>query len=172
MNAGAYSTSVSSGLRTREPVSRFLRAIALLEAAKGALVLGAGFGLLALVHHDVQRLAEQLVKRFHLNPASRYPRIFLDAAAQLDDMRLWLLATFAATYALLRFIEAYGLWRERRWAEWFAALSGGVYVPIEVYDLFHGVTWAKVCVLAVNALIVAYMIHVLKLKTNAGPRRP
>ena len=38
-----------------------VRAIATLEAAKGALVLIAGCGLLSLVHHDAQRLAGELV---------------------------------------------------------------------------------------------------------------
>jgi uncharacterized membrane protein (DUF2068 family) len=104
----------------------------------------------------------------HLNPASRYPRIFIDAAAQLTDVRLWLLAALAAGYATVRFIEAYGLWRQRRWAEWLAAGSGGIYVPIEVYDLLHGVTWAKICVLAINAIVVTYMVYALRQsKSNA-----
>ncbi len=51
-----------------------IRIVAAFEAAKGVLVLLVGFGLLALVHHDAQAMAEQLVERFHLNPASRYPR--------------------------------------------------------------------------------------------------
>jgi uncharacterized membrane protein (DUF2068 family) len=139
-----------------------LRAVALLEAAKGSLVLAAGGGLLALAHHDIQRFAEQLVEQFHLNPASRYPRIFIEAATQLTDARLWLLAALAAGYATVRFIEAYGLWRQRPWAEWFAAISGGIYVPIELYELLHGVTWAKTCVLVVNAGVVAYMIYALR----------
>jgi hypothetical protein len=50
-----------------------IRTVALVEAAKGALVLVAGLGLLSLVHHDAQRLAEVLVTHSHLNPASRYP---------------------------------------------------------------------------------------------------
>ena len=34
-----------------------VRAVALFEAAKGALVLLAGLGALSLIHHDAQRLA-------------------------------------------------------------------------------------------------------------------
>ena len=118
-----------------------VRAVALLEAAKGALVLLAGFGALSLIHQDAQRLAEQLVGHLHLNPASRYPRIFVDTAAHLTDARLSLFATLAATYALVRGVEGYGLWRHRRWAEWFAAVSGGIYIPFELYELFKGAAW-------------------------------
>ncbi len=135
--------------------------MAAFEAAKGCLILLAGFGLLALVHHDLQAMAEHLVRRFHLNPASHYPRIFIDAAGAVTDSRLWLLASAALGYATARIIEAYGLWRERRWAEWFAVVTGAIYVPIEIYGLLHRVTWAKISLLVVNAAIVAYMSYAL-----------
>ena len=109
----------------------------------------------------MQRLAEDLVGHFHLNPASRYPRIFIEAANRSSDVRLWLLAALAFGYAALRLAEAYGLWRRRRWAEWFAVASGGIYVPIEIYELFHGLSTIKVATLVVNVGIVLYMGHAL-----------
>lgn len=138
-----------------------VRAVALLEAAKGTLVILAGFGALSLIHRDVQRFAERLVAHLHLNPAKHYPQIFLDAAAHLTDARLWMLAAFAATYGLVRFVEAWGLWLGRRWAEWLAAVSGAIYVPFELYELFHRVTWISLGALAVNLLVVGLMIHAL-----------
>ena len=138
-----------------------VRVVAVFEAAKGGLVLLAGCGALALVHHDVQALAEALVERFHLNPASRYPRIFVHAASALTDARLWLFAVGAAAYATMRLVEAYGLWRQRRWAQWFALVSGGIYVPIEAYALVHAVTWPKLTLMITNAAIVAYMCYAL-----------
>lgn len=145
----------------RKPLLTGVRAIALLEAAKGVLVLLAGLGLLSLIHHDVQAFAERLVRHSHLNPASHYPQIFVQAAGQLTDTRLWLLALAAAAYALVRGIEAYGLWKERRWAEWFALAAGGLYVPVEIYELVHRVSWLKAAVLTTNLLIVAYMAYLL-----------
>jgi len=140
-------------------LSSALRTVALIEAAKGALVLLVGFGLLSLVHHDVQRFAEGLIAHAHLNPAARYPRIFMDAASQLTDTRLLLLAAGAAGYCLVRFIEAYGLWYARGWAEWFAALSGGVYVPFELLKLYERVTWLSLGALMLNSAIVAVMLY-------------
>ncbi|MEZ0273296.1 MAG: DUF2127 domain-containing protein, partial [Roseimicrobium sp.] len=101
--------------------------IAAIEALKGALVLLAGFGLLTLIHHDVHAAAESLVRRFHLNPAHEIPKVFIHAAGTVNDSRIWFLATCAAAYAMVRFVEAYGLWKGRRWAEWFAAISSGIY---------------------------------------------
>lgn len=145
-----------------------VRAVAVFEAAKGALVFLAGFGALSLLGHDAQRFAEQLVTHLHLNPASRYPRIFIDAAAHLTNAHLWLLAAFAATYALVRFVEAYGLWRGRRWAAWFAAISGGIYIPFEFYELFKGETWRSLAALLVNVLIVGIMIKALLRERSAA----
>lgn len=143
-------------------LSSTVRAVALFEAAKGALVLLAGCGALALVHHDAQRFAEQLVGHLHLNAARRYPHIFIDAAAHLTDARLWLLAALAAAYGLIRLVEAYGLWRERRWAEWMAAVSGGIYIPFEIYKLYERVHWLALGALVLNVLVVGLMINALR----------
>jgi hypothetical protein len=47
-------------------------------------------------------------------------------------------------YASIRFVEAYGLWHELAWSEWFGAISGSIYLPIEVYELVLGITAVKV----------------------------
>ncbi|SEA60458.1 Predicted membrane protein [Nitrosospira multiformis] len=89
-------------------LSGALRTLAVFEAAKGALVLLVGFDLLSLVHHDIQQAVEHLLAHTHLNPASRYPHIFIDLANQLTNTRLLLIAAGAGAYSLARFIEAMG----------------------------------------------------------------
>jgi uncharacterized membrane protein (DUF2068 family) len=143
-----------------------LRTIAAFEAAKGALVLVVGLGLLASVHHLAQNLGEDIVRRFHLNLAHHYPRIFIDALTHLDDSRLRLLALAALLYSVARFIEAYGLWRTRAWAEWFAIVSGGIYLPVELYELVEQATVVKAVVLIVNIGIVGYLIYVRRQATD------
>lgn len=139
-----------------------LRAVAAFEAVKGAIVLIAGFGLARLIRGDVQQAAEDLVDRLHLDPAKKFPRIFLDLSANASDAQLWALAALAMAYAALRFAEAYGLWFERRWGEWIAAVSGGIYVPFEIYELSRGFSVIKLAALVLNALVVAYMCHLLR----------
>src|SRR5919109_2077671 len=107
-----------------------VRAVALFEAAKGALVLLAGFGSLSLIDHDAQRLAEQLIGHLHLNPAKHYPRIFIDTSAHLTDARLWLVATLAAAYGLVRFVEAYGFWGGRGRGGRVCCVRGGIFIPL------------------------------------------
>jgi len=141
-------------------ITRGLRVVALFEGLKGALVLGAGFGLISLVHHDLQAMAERLVRHSHLDPARHYPRIFIEAASHTDDSRLRTLAALAFLYAAVRLVEAYGLWHMRVWAEWFAIIAGSLYLPVEIYELFRRVTWMRGMVFLTNLLIVAYLVYV------------
>jgi uncharacterized membrane protein (DUF2068 family) len=136
-----------------------LRTIAVFEATKGALVLLVGFGSLSLVHHDIQQAAEHLIAHTHLNPASRYPHIFIDVANQLTNARLVMIAAGGGFYSLGRFIEAYGLWHAKRWAQWFAAISGAIYVPFELFELYERVTWLSLGALTLNLAIIAFMLY-------------
>ena len=134
-----------------------LRAVAVYEAAKGILVLAVGLGLLELIHRDLQQIAEHIVKHLHLNPSAHYPRVFLAAASKLNDARLWALAGGAVAYSGLRSIEAVGLWKGKRWAEWLGALSGGIYIPVEVYEAARKATATRLVLLIFNVAMVAYL---------------
>jgi uncharacterized membrane protein (DUF2068 family) len=159
---------VSSTPRDRGWWLASVRVVAVVEFAKGALVLFAGAGLLTLVHRDVRQVAEQLVHHLHLDPASRVPEIFLDLAGRITSGDLWLLALGAAAYAVVRIVEAYGLWRDRVWAQWFGAVSGLIYVPFELHALAKGVTPLKLTTLVINLAVVWILTAVLM---RRGPRR-
>ena len=150
--------------------SATIRTIALFEGAKGAVVFLAGFGLLSLLHKDLEYLAEAAVSRLHLNPGSHFPQIFIQAASRTSDVRLWTYAALAAAYGVFRLAEAYGLWRERRWAEWLAVVSGGLYIPFEIYEIYRGKGWIAIVALAINVAIVAVMVRALR-KRNSAPAR-
>ena len=120
-----------------------------------------GLGLLGFLDRDNAAFAEQIIRQLHLDPARHYAKLFITTMAQESDSRLLAFAVFAVFYAAVRFVEAYGLWNERRWAEWLAALSGGVYVPIEIYELVLRASWIKLGALLINVAVVAYMAWLL-----------
>jgi uncharacterized membrane protein (DUF2068 family) len=138
-----------------------VRSVAVFEATKGAVVLLAGFGVLSLLHRDIRVAAAALVGRLHLNPTHRFASSFIEAAAQVTDRGLWLIASIGFLYALFRFLEAYGLWSGRRWAEWLAVVSGGLYLPLEIYELIQRYTWMRVSAVIVNLFVVCAMTAVL-----------
>lgn len=139
-----------------------IKAVALFEAFKGVVVLAAATGLLSLLHRDVHALASRFIEHLHLNPAARYPQIFLDAAASVHDSRLVLLATGAGVYALLRFVEAWGLYGGKAWAEVLAAASGAIYVPFELAGLVRRATWHGGLFLLFNLIVVVLMLAALR----------
>ena len=156
-------------MRDMASLKESVRAVALLETAKGVLAVVIGCGVLTLMHRDTQRIAEELVEHLHLNPASKYPHIFIAAASRATSGKLWLLAAGAALYSAVRFVEGYGLWNNRRWAEWLGALGAGIYVPFEIYQLFHKVTIISVGSLIVNLAVVGLLALALWNKQNEAP---
>ena len=150
---------------------RALQAVALMEAVKGFIVLGAGFGLLTLLHRDVAHVAISLVTRLHIDPERHYAGVFLDAAEHVTDMHLWIGAGLALLYSAIRLAEGYGLWFGRRWAEWLGVVSGGIYVPVEVYELLHKPSWVKAATLTLNVAVVLYLVWTLRRgRVNPSPR--
>jgi uncharacterized membrane protein (DUF2068 family) len=141
---------------------RVLRAVATFECFKGSFVLLMGLCALALVHKDLWLLAESLLALLHINTDRHSAQVFLDFADSVTDARLWAAAQIAFVYALLRFTEAYGLWRERQWAEWFALISGTLLLPLEIRELIRGITVFRCILLVGNLAIVLYMLYVIR----------
>lgn len=132
-----------------------------MEACKGILVLAVGLGIHTMAGHDLRHAAESLVRHLHLNPASEVPNSIIVAASSLTDSRLTLLALGALIYSMVRFIEAFGLWRGMLWTKWFALVSGAIYLPFEMYEVIKHSNSLSISVLLVNLLIVGYMVYVL-----------
>jgi len=143
---------------------KVLRYTACFEAAKGLIVLLAGFGALSLLGkdpEDLRSLACELVDWLNLDPEHYLPSLFIDAATRMTDTGLWLAASIGFLYAFFRLLEAYGLWFERNWAAWLAVVSGGIYLPIEIYKLAEKFTWIRISVLVLNLAVVLAMALVL-----------
>jgi uncharacterized membrane protein (DUF2068 family) len=120
-----------------------------------------GFCALALLHKDVWLYAESLLALFHISTDRRSAQMFLDLADNVTDARLWAAARIAFAYSALRFTEAYGLWRERTWAEWVALVSGTLLLPLEVRELMRGLTWLRCAFFVGNVAVVLYMLYII-----------
>jgi len=140
---------------------RVLRAVAGFELFKGIFVLLMGICALALVHKDVWLYAESLLAVFHISTDRHSAQLFLTFADSVTDARLWAAARIAFAYAVLRFAEGYGLWKGRTWAEWVAFVSGTLLLPLEVRELFRGVTTIRCLLLVGNVALVLYMLYVI-----------
>lgn len=149
-----------------------LWAVSIFEAGKGILVFLLALLLSTFVHRDLPGIIAEIKTRWNVDPSSHIPELAKVFMHDLTGPRLHFIIMLAAIYALMRFIEAYGLWFEKRWAEWFALVSGGVYLPVELYELAKGFTWLKFGFLAVNLLIVLYMTMMLIRGKGSMSREP
>jgi uncharacterized membrane protein (DUF2068 family) len=119
-----------------EPANRLpigLRTIALFEAAKGLLALAAACGLLSLRNTDLHAVTDAFLLRHGIDPERHYTRMFIESVARATNHHAGQIALFCFAYALIRLAEGYGLWWGKHWAEWFAVISAGVYLPFEFY---------------------------------------
>jgi uncharacterized membrane protein (DUF2068 family) len=60
-------------------------------------------------------------------------------------------------YALMRLLEAWGLWRTRAWASWLGCLGSAAYLPLDLYALYRHHGWHTWAVLIANLIIVAVL---------------
>jgi uncharacterized membrane protein (DUF2068 family) len=138
-----------------------LRAVALVEALKGAAVIALCGVLLSLLHRDLTVVADHLTSWLRLNPDSRVADWFYELADRTTGRGLWTAVSAGTAYSACRFVEAYGLWNQRPWAEWFAVISGAVYVPFELFALIAHPHWTRLVVLVGNIVVVLYILRIL-----------
>lgn len=145
-------------------VKNGLRAVAILEAFKGTVALLVGFGIHALAGQNLRQFAESVVSHAHLNPVSHFPSVFINTLSNVSDSKMTLIAIVAFIYSFVRLVEAYGLWRGLVWTEWFALVSGAIYLPFEIYEMVFHISIFSVCVFSLNVVVVWYMAHILLVK--------
>ena len=141
---------------------RGLRTVAMLEATKGVLVLLAAFGFAEIIHRniDLEDAAQNLLYILHIDPDRRISHALMHAAGRMMDADLLTVLAIAFVYSSLRFIESYGLWQQRVWAEWLAIISGAIYLPYELYNLIRRPTIVHWVILLINIFVVVYIAWV------------
>ncbi len=139
-----------------------MRAVASFEFSKGIFVLMIGVSALLLMRRDVWVIAESLLALLHISTDRHYAQVFLDFADSITEARLWTAFYAAVIYSALRFCEAYGLWKERVWAEWVALTSGAMLLPVEIHGLMRGITVVRAVIFLGNIAVVAFMVYLIR----------
>lgn len=127
-----------------------------------ALVFAAvGVGALRLVGRDVGDVLSDLASDLRFNPESRFVNFVLDRASLLDDPALRRIGLGAFCYAAIGIAEAVGLFLEKVWAEYLTLLITASFLPLEVIEILHRLTWARVALLAANVVVLIYLFIVV-----------
>jgi uncharacterized membrane protein (DUF2068 family) len=102
-----------------------------------------------------------------LDPQNRHIHAVLEKLTGVSPRRLRELSIGTLVYASLFYIEGIGLLFRRRWAEYMVVITTGVFLPLELYEIYERHTPLRIAILLANAAIVVYLIYRLY-KTRPG----
>ena len=145
-----------------------LRLIAFFKLAKSILFICAGFGLLHFLNKDVEERLHALMDSMHVDSDNHVAKWCLTETGLLTKSRIEALSAIAFFYGILFGIEGTGLYLRKAWAEWLVVIMTGSLLPLEIYEIAHKVTLAKIALMAANLIILGYLIHVIRRKRQGS----
>jgi uncharacterized membrane protein (DUF2068 family) len=116
------------------------------------------------VAFEVERWADL----FRVDPNNHYIHRLLERFSILDDRKLKELGVGTFFYSALLLTEGTGLLLAKRWAEYFTIIVTSSFMPLEIYELTKRVSWARLVVLILNIIVVAYLV--IELRRNHKKR--
>jgi uncharacterized membrane protein (DUF2068 family) len=142
--------------------SRGLMLIAAFKLLKGFALIAVGIGALHLLHRDVAAVVDHWINAFRVDPHNRFIHWLLSRVTLVDDKKLKELSVGTFIYAAVFLTEGTGLALHKRWAEYFTIITTGSFLPLEVYEIIHHVTAAKIVALIINIAVVVYLVRELR----------
>ncbi len=141
---------------------RGLLVIAFYKFLKTIGLLLLGFGALRFVHGDRAAEVAHLVDTLRIDPHNHYVNHLLEKLVNVDAKKLHEFSVGTFLYAALFLTEGIGLARRQRWAEYLTVVSTASLIPVEIVEIYKGLSILKIVLLLGNILIVAYLIYELR----------
>jgi len=148
--------------------NQWLILIAAYKLMQALLFVVIGVGALQLLHKDIGDLLTQLADHLRFNPESRFVNFVLDKASLLNDPLLRRIGVAAFSYAALGMAEGIGLYLEKVWAEYLTLAITASFMPWEIFEVFRKLTYFRVSLLVVNALVLIYLLKLVTDRARNG----
>lgn len=129
---------------------------------RALVLIAVGVALATHPHADWASEVSRLATHLGLDPNSNGIRKILQDLRRLKGSQNTLFAVVALLYGALELIEAYGLWRRRRWGEWLTVVATSLLLIPEIWELTKSTTPLKLGGFVVNLLIVGYLLMRLR----------
>jgi uncharacterized membrane protein (DUF2068 family) len=146
---------------------RVIAAYKLLKAIALLIVAGVAFGLVGPEH--LQSFSSWLVN-LPLRHGHGFLVQLIDRLFEFGPRKFLAIGIAACIYAAVFLVEGWGLWRERRWAEYLTVIVTASLIPVELWEIHVHVTWLKVAAFFANVAIVAYLVVLLRRERELQPR--
>jgi uncharacterized membrane protein (DUF2068 family) len=141
--------------------NRYLLLIAVYKFLHALLFFAIGMGAHHLLHKDIADQVDLLARHLRFNPESRLVNFILDKAALLNDPLLLRIGFVADCYATVTLIEGIGLYLEKAWGEFLTLAITASFLPWEIFEIFHRITWFHAGLLTINILVFVYLLRLV-----------
>lgn len=141
---------------------RALRIISAYKFLKAAGLVAVAIGAFDLIHEVRFDAFTAWVMDLPIQHGHVLIARLVDRLLDVDPHRFLAIGIAACIYAGVFVVEGWGLWREKRWAEYLTTIVTASLIPIEIWEMLRHFTWLKVAATVVNVAIVAYLIHLLR----------
>jgi uncharacterized membrane protein (DUF2068 family) len=121
-------------------------------------VVEADFGRVTAGARAMARSLHAALAQTGQGPSSDFLVRFLGKLGGVQRHAILILLATAAAYCVVEGVEAVGLWRERRWAEYLTALATAGFLPFEVHELLVRVTVFRLLALVLNVAILLWLL--------------
>ena len=142
--------------------------IGIFKLVKGALLLAFGLGALSLIHRDAAEVIHHWAHVFQVDTDSKFVQYWLIEVGLVRQRDLALIVTTSLFYSALLTTEGVGLLMQKVWAEFLTSIITASFIPIEIYALARHTTIARISLLLVNILVVAYLVFRLGQRNRPG----
>jgi len=156
MSDPAPSAAAAPFTRRRAPT---LWLIIIIKLGKALLLILLAAGFLSLIGKDVGAMFDGLLRWVKLDPEHRFFASLGHRLEQITPTNFKWLASGSVLYATLLLVEGYGLVRRSWWAVWLAIGETAFFIPVEVFELVEKFSTVMLTVLALNVVIVAYLVR-------------
>lgn len=150
--------------------NKFLILIAAYKGLQAMLFVAVGIGALRLVHKDVGDVFDNIREALHFSPESRVVNFLLEKATLVDDRMLRRIGAVAFSYAALSLAEGTGLFLEKAWGELLTLIITASFLPWEIFEVMHRLTWLRVGLLVINFLVFLYLFKLVAIRKNGNSR--
>jgi uncharacterized membrane protein (DUF2068 family) len=139
-------------------IDRAVHAVIFGLLALGLFFVQADFGRVTAGARAMARSLRAALAQTGQGPSRDFLVRLLGKVGGVERHAILILLITATAYCVIEGVEAVGLWRERRWAEYLTAFATAGFLPFEIHELLVRVTVFRIVALVINLAILGWLL--------------
>jgi uncharacterized membrane protein (DUF2068 family) len=144
----------------------FLKFIIWERFIKGLLLILISLKGMSLMNRDLRQVVDDLIAQFNLDVDRSVIAMTLKKVGMINGHLLFIISIAVFLYGVLDLVEAYGLHKRRRWAEYLTVFATALFIPFEIYEVLEKLTLIRGGALILNVVVVIFLIRHKELFPN------